>query len=57
MANEDIKQAKKNANLTNWQIADFLNISEMTFCRMMRKEMSQEDKDKILNVIEENKTI
>jgi len=52
MANKDIKRAIGGRGLTQWQVADALGISEATFYRKMRNELPEEEKQKILAVIE-----
>lgn len=52
MANKDIKRAIGGRGLTQWQVADALGISEATFYRKMRKELPEDEKQKILAVIE-----
>ena len=51
MANLDIRNAIKNANLKHWQVADLLNISEATLVRKLRKELSVDEKEYILRII------
>ena len=55
LANEDIRKAIRKANLTQWKIADFLGISEVTFCRRLRKELPKEEKEEIFELIEKYK--
>lgn len=55
MNNLEIKQAIKNSGLKQYEIAKLLNISEFTFVRHLRYELPQEEKEKILKVIKENK--
>lgn len=55
MNNLEIRQAIKNKKLTHYEIAHRLNISETTLCRKLRYELPQEEKEKILKVINENK--
>jgi hypothetical protein len=51
--NEDIKTATK--GIPNWAIAEKLNISENSYYRLMRKELSQEKKQEILKIVNEIK--
>lgn len=51
MANEDIRHMIKESGLTQWKIAEYLNISEITLCRRLRKELDQKSKDEILAII------
>ena len=55
--NEDIRQAVKNAGLNLWQIADKLNINDGNFSRKLRKELSTEEKAKIVAIIDELKNL
>lgn len=52
MCNKAIRNAIKNKHLCQWQIADALGISEATFTRLMRHELPDEDRDRILEIIE-----
>lgn len=49
--NEDIKKAK--GHVPNWAIAEKLGIHENTLYRWLRKELSSDEKHKILLAIKE----
>lgn len=51
MKNREIKDALKNANMKQWQLAEMMNISEFTLSRKFRKEMPEEVKKEILKLI------
>ena len=51
MVNKEIKQAIFDSNIKKYVIADNLGISDSTFSRKLRKELSQEEKTQILNII------
>lgn len=51
MCNLDIRKAIKDANVRHWQVAETLGIAETTFCRMLRKELSAEQKRKTMAAI------
>ena len=51
MTNEDIRQEVKNANLKLWQIAERLGIRDTEFSKKLRKELSNEEKEKIRQAI------
>ncbi len=51
MKNIDIRKAIQKSRLKQWEISDKLGISEYTFCRKLRKELEQEEKQKILQTI------
>lgn len=55
MSNLEIKREIKKANLKHWQVAEMLGISEYTLSRRMRKELSDEMKQKIMGVIKNGK--
>ena len=52
-ANSDIRTAAKNANIPLWKIADRYGVNDGNFTRLMRKELSQEKKDRIFAIIKE----
>ena len=52
MKNVDIRNAAGSHGLKLWQIADALGMSDSVFSRKLRKELPQEEKEKILAVIE-----
>lgn len=53
MQNQDIRNEIKRAGLKLWQIADKLSLTDGNFSRKLRKEMPQEQKDHIRNIIAE----
>ena len=53
MFNTDIRNAAKAANIYLWQIADALGIADSSFSRRLRKELSKEEKDRILKIVKE----
>lgn len=42
-------------NLKKWKIAELLGITDSTFSKMLRKELSKEQKNKVLAIIEKLK--
>ena len=52
MTNQRIRNAMYRAHLKQWQLANLLHISEFTLCRRMRLEMSAEEQDRIVAIIE-----
>lgn len=52
MINKEIKEAIKDANLFQWQIADCLNMAESTFYRKMRHILPDAEKQRIFEAIE-----
>lgn len=55
MCNQEIRTAIKQCGIKHWQLADILNISEATMIRKLRHELVQEEKDKILSILENYK--
>ena len=51
-ANQDIRKKIRDAGLRNWQIADEMGIHDCTFCRWLRHEMNDEQKEHIRSAIE-----
>lgn len=45
MCNIDIRSEIKNAGLRHWQVAEQMKVSECTFCRILRRELSPEKKE------------
>ncbi len=55
MSNTDIRTEAKENGVPFWKIAEKLNISEPTMTRKLRKELSDEEKAKIRDIIAELK--
>ena len=53
MENLEIRRAAAGAGVKHWQIADKLGIAETTFCRRLRRDLPDEEKQKILAAIAE----
>lgn len=51
MKNNDIRQEAQKTNIKLWQIAEKLGITDSTFSKMLRKELSAEQKQKIFTII------
>ncbi|MDD6394795.1 MAG: hypothetical protein PUB37_01200 [Firmicutes bacterium] len=51
--NIDIRQTAKSKKIPFWKIAKHLGISEPTFTRWMREELSEEKRERITLAIEE----
>lgn len=51
MKNNDIRQETQKANVKLWQIAEKLGVTDSTFSKMLRKELSAEQKEKIFAII------
>ena len=52
-ANENIRQAAKQANVTLWEIALHIGVGEATMTRWMRTPLSGEKLEKIMTAISE----
>lgn len=51
MVNIAVRKAAKRAGIPLWRIADELQISEPTMTRKMRKELVDEERERILKII------
>lgn len=54
-ANQDIRQAAKEAGVTLWKLASFMGKSEATITRMLRSELSEETKEELMKAISQLK--
>lgn len=52
MENLEIRKKLKEKNVFQWQVAKSIGISEMTLVRKLREELTEEEKQKILSVID-----
>lgn len=52
-ANRCIREAAKKAGILLWQIAERYGINDGNFSRKLRKELPQDERDKILGIINE----
>lgn len=53
MANQEIRQAATVSGVRLWQIAERLGIADCNFSRKLRHELSPEERDRVLNIIQE----
>lgn len=53
MCNVDIRAAAKQAGVFLYTVADKLGVSEPTMTRLLRRELSEDKKRKILDIITE----
>lgn len=53
IANTDIRTNAKKKGVRLWEIANAMNISEPTMTRKLRKELSQDEKQAIFDIIDE----
>lgn len=51
MSNQDIRCTAAGAEVKLWQIADALGIADCNFSRKLRKELPQDEKEKIFSII------
>ncbi len=52
MANEAIRLAAKDAGVYLWEIADRLKMTDSNFSRKLRRELSDDERENVLAVIE-----
>ena len=57
MKNQDIRMALKRKGLCLWQLADQLGISEATMTRKLRKELSNDEKQKLHEIIDKMEVV
>lgn len=55
MNNIDIRKAIENSNFKYWQVANKLKMNDGNFSRLLRTELDEDNKNKILRAIEELK--
>ena len=53
MQNNDLRETARKSNVTLWQIADKLRVSEPTMTRKLRHELPEEEKQKLLETIKQ----
>ena len=53
MFNQDIRRMAADNGVRLWQIAEALGIADCSLSRKMRKELSQNEKEKIARIIRE----
>lgn len=53
MNNHDIRQSAATQGIKLWQIADKLGIADGNFSRKLRKELPQDQKDRIFAIIDQ----
>ena len=52
MCNKEIREAAKKAGVHLWQVADACGVNDGNFSRKLRRELSQEEKQRILEAID-----
>ena len=52
MCNKEIREAAKKAGVHLWQVAEACGINDGNFSRKLRQELPQEEKEKILEIID-----
>ena len=53
MQNVEIRESAKAKGIMLWEIADAIGITDATFSRKLRKELSADERSRILEIIEE----
>lgn len=51
--NKDIRLAVKENGVKMWQLADKMGIADTTLCRRLRKELPEDQKRRILEIVDE----
>ena len=52
-ANMKIREKARNSGVRLWQIADALGMQESLFSKKLRKELPEDDQERILNIIDD----
>jgi len=52
MVNQEVREAAKAKNIQLWAVAEVLGISEASMTRKMRRELPEEEKQRILSLID-----
>ena len=52
MKNKEIRSAAKNAGVRLWEVAAVYGLNDGNFSRKLRQELPQEEKEKILAIID-----
>ena len=52
MHNQDLRNEFRIANVRQWEVADAMGISEMTFVKWLRRELSEEKKKLVREAIQ-----
>ena len=53
MSNQDIRRTAAGAGVKLWQIANALGMADCSFSRKLRKELPQDEKEKIFSIIQQ----
>lgn len=51
MVNKQVQEAFKKSGVYKWKVAELLGIADTTFSKKLRRELSQDTKTQILNII------
>lgn len=54
MNNLKIRNALKKAGIKQWELADLLGCAESTLCIKLRRELPDEEQQRIISIINEN---
>ncbi len=55
--NTEIRKAIKDAGLMFWQVADVLGMHDSNFSRLLRKELSTSDRERVLAAVNKAKEV
>lgn len=53
LANTDVRETAKKKDVRLWEIAEYLNVSDPTMTRKLRRELPISEKQRILAIIDE----
>ena len=52
-SNEKLRKYARAAGVAWWRVADAEGVTEMTMTRRLRRELSEEEKERYMNIIDE----
>ena len=52
VANEKVRNAAREKHVKHWEIAEKYGISESTFCCKLRRELPEEEQNRIISIID-----
>lgn len=52
MCNKKIREAAASAGVRLWRVADALGVTDSTFSKKLRKELSEADQERIVSIID-----
>lgn len=54
-SNSKVRNALKETGMKQWYLAELMGVSDQTLCRRLRAELPEEEQERIINIIRENR--